>query len=282
MTSTVLDAALFVLLVGASITTLSVTEPVDGRDPVETDAVATTLATSTATLNYTLGPVDGPPEPNAAASFRTRQSYGTLAGLLAEAAIGSVAVDGRRLSRTRVPFVENVTAAVAAAVGDGRTQVVAVWEPYPGASVAGRTVVGRAPPPAVDVHATRLSVPGPGAGATAPDVAGGAGYGGIAAFAAIESIRLLFPEPTTEATLSDHDRAATITEHRYRRAVDLLDARRTGAVDRRAVAAANAALVRALSERFETELRDSFDSPAAAADAIRVGEVRIVVRRWRP
>ncbi|ESS07596.1 MAG: hypothetical protein A07HB70_00137, partial [uncultured archaeon A07HB70] len=53
-----------------------------------------------------------------------------------------------------------------------------------------------------------------------------------------------------------------------------------GEVDHTRVDAANRRLAAALAARFERDMAARFESPGAAAAAVRVGEVRIVVRRW--
>ena len=96
-TSTVLDAALFLLLVGGALVTLSLPvapTPADGG----ADATAEVLATSTVDVTYSLAPgarranqsLVAFPE-TAGPGFR-RRAHGTLAGHLATAAVALVAI----------------------------------------------------------------------------------------------------------------------------------------------------------------------------------------------
>jgi sRNA-binding protein len=72
---------------------------------------------------------------------------------------------------------------------------------------------------------------------------------------------------------------SALVRHRYRRVADLTGTD-LGRLGRERVSHANARVERALAGRFERDLRSRYDSPAAAARTARVGEVRIVVRRW--
>ncbi|MFB6160816.1 MAG: hypothetical protein ABEJ61_06525 [Haloferacaceae archaeon] len=287
VTSTVLDAALCLLLVSASVVTVATTATDRPTVGDGVDAAAATLATSTTTVNYTLAPgarnasgtrVDFPETDGPA--FR-RTAHGTLVALLADAAMGRVAVAGGRLTHARDDLAAGVRRAVQAAVGTARTQVVAVWRPYPGAPVGGRVVVGDGPPPGTDVHAARVSVDSPSPGGRARIAAAGdRGYGPLAHAVARRTTAALFPRRAMELALGGDYPVSALVRHRYRRAASLTGASLDGALERGRVTAANRALTRALARRFERDLRREFASPAAAARAVRVDEVRIVVRGW--
>lgn len=288
MTATTFDAALCLLLVAASVGTLVA---VDGpSDPpsrhAAADADAETLATATATVNYTLAPGTrrGPETvvgfPRRSGPEFERTTHATLSGLLARAAVGNVSVEGERLTHSRDDLTRGVRSAVESAVGGARTQVVADWRPYPGAPLGGRVAVGDDPPPGADVNAARLSVARGEAvePARAGDAARG-GFGPLAAVVAERTVETLFPPSAMRFALGADYPVSALVRHRYRRAADLTGAR-LGRLDPSRVDEANARLERRLAERFERDLRASYDSPAAAAREVRVGEVRVVVRRW--
>lgn len=287
MTSTVLDAALCLLLVSASVVTVATTSTDRPTTGDGADAAAATLATSTTTVNYTLtagtrgasGTRVVVPDDSGPPSRRT--VHGTFVSLLADAALGRVVVDGERLTHARDGLAAGVGRAVQAAVGTARTQVIAVWRPFPGAPVGGRMTVGDGPPPNADVHAARVSIPSPapGGGDRIAD-AGDRGYRPLARAVARRTTAALFPRRATVLALSGDDPVATVVRRRYRRAAALTGVNLDGALDRGEAGAANRALTRAFARRFERDLRGEFASPTAAARAVRVGEVRVVVRRW--
>lgn len=287
MTSTVLDAALCLLLVSAAVGTLATTDPTDTSPRhAAADADAQTLATATATVNYTLAP--GAREatgtdvafPDASGPEFERTTHGSLASLLADAALGRVAVDGERLTHARDDLVSGVRSAVGAAVGGANAQVVADWRPYAGAPVGGRVTVGSAPPPDADVNAARVAVArGERLDESRAERAARRGYGPLARRVADRTVATLFPLDAMRFALGADYPVSALVRHRYRRAAALTGAE-VGRLDRERAGRANARIERALADRFERDLRARYDSPGAAARAVRVGEVRIVVRRW--
>ncbi|QGX94694.1 hypothetical protein EI982_07745 [Haloplanus rallus] len=282
VTSTVLDGVFCLLLISAAVVTVTTATP---REPVgegRAADVASTLATSTATVNYTLTPrtelTDVEETEDDDAFGRT--AHGTLAELLARAAVGELTVGGRPLSHERAGLSRAVVRAVEAAVRTNNTRITAVWRPYPNASVTGRIAVGSRPPPDVSVHAATLTVPS-GLPATRTDARTAAatnGMAGVADAVAAGVVDGLFPPTRTRQAAGG--RASSLVRHRYR-----LAERRFGA-DGRATPAdgdvddANDRLAAALSERVARDLRGSNASASAAAERVGVGRVRIVVRTW--
>ncbi|WP_152040596.1 DUF7284 family protein [Salinigranum salinum] len=290
--STVVDTALFLLLVSAAVLGVA-TASADGiggsgddgaGDPALTDrdeATVETLATSTATVRYDLG-VDR--RTNATV---TRVRHGSLAGLLAEAAVATIAVDDRRLSPFAEGFVVGVSEAVRPTL-DGRTQVVATWTPFPGSNLRGRVVVGPSPPPGAAIHAATLSVdsglpPAREAALAATD----AGHGGVADAVARHTVRGLFPVRRTRVALDggtgDDDTGdgdtvdATVTRTRFERTASAYG---SDAALETGVVPATADLSAAVANRSETTLRQRFETPRTAAESVRTGRVTIVVRTW--
>jgi hypothetical protein len=293
--SSVLDAALFALFLGGAIVTLTL-PAAPAPDEDRADAVADTLATTTAEVEYTLSPQPWGGRARGVAfpwtdgrSFR-RTAHGTLAEHLATAAVGSVAVDGRRATHTYSGFANAVSNATRNATRGRRQRVAvrAVWEPYRSASVRGVASVGPTPPATSDVHAARLTVDSgmPAVRAEALAAARKHSYAGVARVVARGVVRGLFPpNATRHALLADYP-VNRLADHRYRRFGRLLGTGTSEFVavsaNRRDVAGANARVRRVLAARLATDMRARFDDPRAAARAVSVGDVTIAVRTWSP
>jgi hypothetical protein len=282
VTSTVLDGLLCLLFVSAAVVTVTGTTPDSPTGEGRAPDVATTLATTTATVDYTLGPPAGGAE-RAMAVERDRldrTAHGTLAELLARAAVGRLTVDGRRLSNARAGFADGVGDAVAAAVRANHTRVTATWRPYPGSSVRGRIAVGARPPPDVPVHVAALTTPSgfPRRRAAARAAAEERGIDGVADAVADGIVSGLFP--ATRTRLAATGPRSALVRRRYRRAARLFGVRRrTGPPDGR-VDAANDRLAAALSRHVRRDIRESSASDRRAAAGVDLGVVRITVRTW--
>lgn len=285
MTSTVVDAALCLVLVSAAVVALADAPTAPPADAGRADAVAETLATSTAAVNYTLAPprrADG--DRDAAAGSRVdppvvRTRHGSLAGLLADGAVGGLRIDGERPTRASDGFRRAVREAVAAAL-PVRGRVVASWRPYAGARVEGRLTVGPTPPADARVRAATLTVPSGTSAGNATAAARADGYRGVAALVAESLVDGLFPPRRTALALRDGPPTAAIVRHRYRRIASSFGAEPNGTLaDGRGEAAADR-LTAAAADATEADLRRRFDSPAAAAEAVEIDRVRIVVRTW--
>ncbi|MFB6103478.1 MAG: hypothetical protein ABEJ57_00135 [Halobacteriaceae archaeon] len=131
--STVVDVAVCILLIGASVATLATATPpptTTGPDPTP---VAVVLGTATQTAAGRPG--------------------ATLADRLAGAAIATTQATPAAVTtvRTRVnATLESIP---------GHTQVVAVWRPYRGAPTIGCVTAGETPPPSAVVATARLTIP---------------------------------------------------------------------------------------------------------------------------
>lgn len=285
--STVLDAAVCLLLVTAAVGVLTMPATAPRSSARSADATAETLAAATAQVNYSLAPgarhaddslvafeaVGGP-------EFR-RTAHGTLANLLADAALGNATLGGRLVTHAGDGFERALRAKVRNATGH-RTVVRSVWTPYRGAPVGGRLRVGRRPPGGEPVAATSVSLDSgcPTARNRARAAANESGYAGVARVVARASVRCLFPPRTARLALHGDYPVDALVRYRYRRFARLLGTSVDGPLDAGSVRTANDRLVRALTDRYRRSLRARYESPAGAAAAVRVGEVRIVVRRW--
>lgn len=286
MTSTTLDAALCLLLVSAAAGTLATSAPATAP-PDRADALAETLATSTAEVNYTLAP--GARRPAAPVEFPTtdgpefaRVSHGTFAALVAEAALGNATVSGSELTHTSDDFEREVRQAVLTAFASSDVQIVAVWRPYPGSHLDARFAVGPSPPPGSDVHAATLSVPSGFAPAREDALAAARsrGFEGVARVVATRLVAGLFPPTQTRLALGDDYPVAPLVTARYRRLATDYGADVTAAVEARNVAVANGRLAVAMAPTVERDLRHEFETPTAAARGVRLTAVRLVVRTW--
>lgn len=290
--SSVLDVTLFLLLVGVAVLTLTVpVEELPARDDDAADGTADLLATSTATVEYSLTPGAERADDDLVAfpttdgdGFR-RTAHDTLAGHLAAATVGTLAVDGERPTDFRLDYrraVEDETRTVTRG-RDSLARIRVVWEPYPDAPVRGETTVGPRPPVDADVHAATLTVDSglPSAQDDARRAAEAGGYEAVARAVAERTVAGLFPPDATRDALLGAYPTDRIVEYRYRRFGLLLgtDASLSGPND---VEETNGELTAALTERLERDMARRFDSPEDAAAAVRVGEVRITVRTWSP
>lgn len=297
MTSAVLDVALCLLLVSAAAVTLvTVPDAVDGDvDGDRADAVATTLTTSTATVNYSLAAGARRADDDLVAFPTTsgpefeRSTHGTLAGLLADAAVGTVTVADGPLTHTDDEFRDAVRERVERDVADDGVQLIVRWEPYRGSHVDSRLAAGPSPPPSATVHAATVSVPSglPSTRDDARSAAAKSGYEGVARVVAERVVAGLFPPDDLRFALRGDYPVSRFAEYRYRRAgeaygvdVDGGESGSDGGDGEIRPTDANDRLTDAVADAVERDLRTTFDSPEEAATSVRVAEVRIVVRTW--
>lgn len=283
--STVLDVAVFLLLVSAAATTLTL--PTEEPAAPDAEPARTVVATSTASVNYSLSPGARAADPRLTRFPRTdgpefrRHAHGSLGGLLGEAAVRNASIDGRLVTHTATGMAASVGNATAAATGP-RTHVRATWRPFRGSSITGKVAAGTPPPADATVAAETLTVD---SGVTerrtrALRAANRSGFEGVARVAANATVRLLVPADGMRLALHGDYPVDRLAAHRYRRLGRLLDANVSTAVVEEQPRVANDALRDALAGRFEAAMRAEFDTPQAAARAVRAGEVRVVVRRW--
>lgn len=289
--STVVDVTVFLLLVGGAVATLvagTSAIPPDGDNPAAENARL--LATTTATVDYSLAPAAR--SPTDGVTFRRtngsdfeRTAHGTLASLLADAAVGSAGLHGTEFSRASTDFRRALRATVRERIGrsDVETSVVAIWRPYPDASVGGRFRVGDAPPRDADVHAATVRVDSgmSTSGGAVRQAAKRDGYRGVARVLAADVVEGLFPPRRTRLALRGDYPVDALTVQRYRRTATVLDARNPG-VGEAGVDGANERLAEEFERLLATDLGTRYDSPGDAAAAVETGTVRIVVRTWSP
>lgn len=287
--STVVDATVFLLLVSGAVATLlagSAPPPSETGNPAGEDADL--LATSTATIEYSLSPEPGQSETEFhgrdGGDFR-RSAHGTLASLLADAVLSNATFRGSKLSGTGEAFEREVTETVRThlarpSVG---TSVEATWVPYSGSFLSGTVDIGDDPPRDADVNAATTTVASGVPTATVrPDGESPSdGYDGVSRAVASAVVRGFFPARETELALRGPHPIDSLTADRYRRAARLFDAGALG-LPGTDTEAANDRLIDALAARIRVDLADRFESPDDAAAAVDTTTVRITVRTWSP
>lgn len=287
--ASLVDVTLFLLLVSAAVGTLAYAPTLPAQNAQAPDAGASLqrLQTVTANPNYSLSSGARHADESLVAFQNEsgpefeRYAHGSVASLLADAAVANLTVGGRAVTHTGDGF-ERVVARVARNATGPRVHVRAVWRPYPGAPVRGSLGVGPTPP--ADAHVSTATATLDSGFPTVRDRARRAadrdGYAGVARAVARATVRGLFPpEATSRALRGDYPVDALVT-YRYRRLAALLGTSVSDPGERLSPEAANERLTTALADALERDLERSFDSPQAAARAVSVGEVRLVVRRW--
>ena len=284
VTSTVLDAVLCLLLISAAVVTVTTATPREPAGEGRAADVAATLTTTTASVNYTLTPRTGTTAvdvPSRSARF-DRTSHGTLAELLASAAVARIEVGGERLWHVRNGFSRVVGRSVRGVVRANHTRITATWRPYPESTIEGRVVVGSRPPPGRPVHAATVEVSSslPTAREASRRAARSRGVDGVAGVVADALVRGLFPATRTRTAAGGAAPSAALVRHRYRRAATRLGISGKPRIADGGVAETNARLEGTLSDRIARDLRSTNTSATAAAEGVRLGRVRIVVRTW--
>lgn len=275
--STVVDVAFCLLLLSAAVVVLvTAAPPVDGGD-AEPSETAASMATATTAVEYESG----------AGAELTRR--GTLAELLAAAAVANATVDGEG-PVGQESFVGAVQSAVAAELDETvpgnridtarRTQVRAVWRPQRGSGLRGHVVVGDQPPADADIETATLAIPiGNDATGTrevrernSSDKGEGGDHRQSPGVRANRTLAVLVPR-SAERPLSVRRPAPQAVARFDQLQTDLLNpsARVDSATNHDL---AEERLHGALERRYRRA--DRTDNPGS----IRIGVVEIVVRRW--
>ncbi|WP_227131892.1 DUF7284 family protein [Halorubellus salinus] len=269
-TSTTLDVVCCLLLVSAAVGVLAATSPPpEGHDARTADRAVALLSTTTTT-------VDAPGE---------RRVHGTLAALLAHAAVADFAVDATGTTETAGGLesaIANRTRTALAGV-DASVNVTASYAPLPGSEASGEATVGPAVPRDVDVSVARIRVP-VGTGPAPGEIRSGVtedGVRGLARTVADATVATVLPPSRTRWTLRDPATRSTVVS-RYRTLGRALGVETTGALAGGRVQRANALLAGALADRYVAAVRSRYETPAAAAAAARPRTVVVTVRTWSP
>ncbi|KPN30721.1 hypothetical protein SY89_01459 [Halolamina pelagica] len=283
MTAAALDACLCLLLISAAavtVTSVPASPAVTHTD--RADAVAGTLAATTAEVPYTLEP-----SPNAATDPDTnpefdRVAHGTLASLLADAAVRTVRVDGEALTRTNARFATAVREVVADRLPP-RTRVVVRWKPFPDAHLGRTFAVGDDPPQSADVHAETIRVPsGVDAPNTAHVTAEDEGHRALARVVSESLVAGILPPEKARLALGDDAPLDDLVRHRYRRASARYGVDTAAAIERGDTRDANRQIAAAMADHVAADLERASESPAEAVERLALDSVEISVRTWSP
>lgn len=281
MTSAALDAGLCLLLISAAaITVTSAPAPSATAESDRADAVAETLTATTAEVTYRLDPgpgtdADGNPE-------YERVAHGTLASLLADAAVRTVHVDGEAVTGTNEGFATAVQEAVGERLPD-RTRVVVRWEPTPDSHVGRQFAVGPTPPPNADVNAETVRAPsGVGAPENATSVANEGGVEGLAWIVADSLVDGVLPPERGRLALGGDAPVDDLVRYRYRQIGDHYNVDTRDAIEQGDTHSANRQIARGMADRVAEDLRNGPADPDAAAASLELDTVEISVRTWSP
>ena len=283
MTSAALDAGLCLLLISAAaVTVTSAPTPAVAVGDDRADAVAETLTAVTADVPYTLRPVpNGGGNVDANPEYE-RVAHGTLASLLADAAVGTVRVDGDALTGTTERFATAVRATVAERL-PGRTRVVVRWQPFPGAHLGREFAVGPTPPADADVHAATVHAPsGVDSPRNASRAASGGGFTRLGSVVADSIVAGILPPAKGRLALGDDAPLDDIVRHRYRRVSDRYGVETASAIGRGDTHAANRRIAAVMARRVATDLRTTAETPTDAVESLELPTVEISVRTWSP
>jgi|AntRauTorcE11898_2_1112593.scaffolds.fasta_scaffold01155_5 hypothetical protein len=286
MTATALDACLCLLLISAAAVTVT-SAPGTAEPSAETgvadanraDAVAETLTAATADVPYRLQPVPGSAD-HGNPEFE-RVAHGTLASLLAEAAVRTVHVDGTALTGTSEAFANAVRETVRERLPP-RTRVEVRWEPYPGAHLGRQFAVGPSPPPDTDVHAETIRAPSGVDSPPAEAVSSAAdeGFDALARVAAESLVRGLFPPAKGRLALGGDAPVDDLVRHRYRRASEVYGVETAEPIEDTDTQAANRRIAAAMRNQIAADLRKNAESPGEVAGSLELDTVKITVRTW--
>lgn len=300
--NTVVDVAVALLFVGIAVLVLSAVNlsKESTQEQFDTDRTATVLGTATFDVTYTIEPaLEDAAEASDAIEYNDKEvrdqriAHEPMAAHIGDAAIGNLAVDSERVTSTGEYYQTAIDSQLQTQLAGSQfeTSVTAHWEPFPEASVSGRATVGVEPPPTKDIRTRELTIPS-GFERTQKDaiaaVEGGGGYAAVAETVASAIIRGYLPVVGSKHALERGGSATILTRYRYERIAALLD--ETAIEDVREEieqtaaepAEANRELTAALATELESDLRQRFESPRAAAQSLSTGTITITVRTWDP
>ncbi len=128
----------------------------DDRDETRPDRTVETLAAVTLSVEYDLEGVDPVDERD---GNDTRTDYGSATGLLADAAVANLHIDGVQILPYADDFEDGVDASTSSALLGANREfyVVTEWKPYAGAAINGTATVGERPPPDEDVSSRTIT-----------------------------------------------------------------------------------------------------------------------------
>lgn len=311
--STAVDVALFLLLVSAAVTMLVYGLEGEEDDCADPERIAETLAATTTAVEYTLEPIADRDDTGTFddADFESeayeRVGHGPVAGLLAEAAVTNVRIEGERLTHAGEDFEDAVERnALSTLEGEPDVHVFATWKPYEGASIEGQASAGRTPPPDVDVSTATMTVSSGLAPVDERAVAAGYdadGFEGASRPIANAIVEGYLPAEESQFALERQGIDRALVVYRYQRFADVLEVdldAEEGSLSRSGAdaVAANERLAEELATIIAADLEDTLESelerledeyPAGERDVVigetiaahvLIDQATITVRTW--
>jgi hypothetical protein len=269
--STVFDVMICLLLVSAAVVTLTLPVAQPQTENVA-DETATVLSGSTASVTYQVVPADTGDD--ISRTRYQRERHGTLAGLAGRAALAATVIEETPIAPETVDFRRAVRSVIEATI-PARTAVTARWEPYPNATLAGQFEAGEHPPENADVQVAIRTVPLP---ELAVDAEGD--FEIISQAIATSFVETMVPTTPGERPLRDALVIQAMADRYEGLAGEDFGARQAlvaGEMDSLVEYATDG-----LAPRVETDMRETFRSPAKAQQALTAGQAWVRVQRWEP
>lgn len=298
--NTVADVSLAIVVVTAAIALLA-TAPGNEQPARDHDADRTAEVVSTATLAvpYSLDSVVADMDRDSVDENTDlrRHSHGSVADLLADAAVANLTVSGSTDHRQLTPIGVAYESAIdgrfqARFVGSNfETNVTAVWEPYEGSELRGTATVGEPIPPQNEYSSIHLTVPS-GFESVQNDalaaVEHDSDFRPVARRVAERLVEGYLPPLEAKRALESSGFERERTVYRYEQMASLVEGadpddrelRRNLERDSAEPFRINRYLVTHLAEQIADDLQSRFDSAFSAAEAVSTGSVTVIVRTW--
>jgi len=315
--STVVDVALALFFITASIAVIGVYMADQGGGQVnsQTDSrTAETLSSTTQTVHYSLWDVRSDPNFNPNNVDRSqdgvtyeRSSHGTTASLLADSAMMNVQFSQSFTNGSKHGVIHSAGPSFYKAVDSGlrntitgmnkNTQIIVVWEPYEEAGMSSRQKYGPSPSPDEDISSTTMTVdsgvPPVDEGELERDYRTDDDFEAVSDRIAARIVEGYFPVGPSQSAIEDQGLTRELTVYRYQRfgsfvGVDYNPGAiiAAGPLTRRGADAseANRDLERGLSNQIRGDLNStsSYEDISAneLSDRVSTGNVKIIVRTW--
>lgn len=298
--NTVADVSLAIVVVTAAIALLATApgseQPADDYDA---DRTAEVVSTATLAVPYSLAPVVSDMDLDSVDDNTDlrRHSHGSVANLLADAAVSNLTVSGSSSHRRLTPMGEAYESAIegrfqARFVGSNfETNVTALWEPYEGNELRGTATVGEPIPPEREYSSVHLTVPSGFESVQNEALAAvehDSDFPAVGRRVAEHLVRGYLPPLEAKRALESSGFERERTVYRYEQMASLVEGadpddrelRRNLERDSAEPFRINRYLVTHLAEQIADDLQSSYDSAATAAEAVSTGEVTIIVRTW--
>lgn len=297
--STTMDVALGLVFVSVAMVLMAVflQGGLLGHDPQSADEAAETISGTTVTVEYDVDGVRNASTFDASVveddSAYDRTQHGTVATLVADAAVTNTTIWGTRPALAADPFSDAVDGATRSQLvgAETRVHVRAIWRPWRGSNVEGVVAAGPRPPRTGDVSSVTVTMP---SGIEVDETAFRANYTDPNATARIVGSSIVehhFPIPQSQRALQAQGARRQFVVHRYRQFAqalgveDQFDSNAPGNPLYRQTAdasAANEILASAFSDEAVARggVTGNFSEYEAAEEWLTAGEVSVTVQTW--